>query len=163
MTKRNLVILTGLAALLVTIVTATASGGGVTAIEPQVVNDSTLKALSTTVGGADVLPTTRTVAHWFGQTTDPSNGVTYGYNMVGSNPNTLLGRRLLDDGRGRHHADHRARRRLDVRRHVCGRRDARIAAVREQRLWLDSGRHRGGRVPERTGLYPRRGRRTFAG
>jgi hypothetical protein len=60
-------------------------------VEPQVVNDATLKALSTTEGGADVLPTTRTVAHWFGQTTDPNNGVTYGYNMVGSNPNTCSG------------------------------------------------------------------------
>jgi hypothetical protein len=91
MTKRNLALLTGLAAVVVTIVTATASGGGSTAIEPQVVDDSTLKALSTTVGGADVLPTTRTVAHWFGQTTDPHNGVTYGYNMVGSDPNTCSG------------------------------------------------------------------------
>jgi len=43
------------------------------------------------VGGADVLPTTRTVAHWHGQTTDPSNGVTYGYNMVGSDPSSCTG------------------------------------------------------------------------
>ena len=38
----------------------------------------------TTMGGADPLATDRTVAHWHGQFTDPSNGVTYGYNMVGS-------------------------------------------------------------------------------
>jgi hypothetical protein len=33
-----------------------------------------------------VLPTTRTVAHWFGTSLDPHNGVTYGYNMVGADP-----------------------------------------------------------------------------
>ena len=59
--------------------------------EPQLVDDATLKAMTTTLGGADVLPTTRTVAHWYGQTLDPSNGVTYGYNMVGANPNTCSG------------------------------------------------------------------------
>ena len=58
---------------------------------PQVIDDSQMKALSTTVGGASVLPTTRTVAHWFGSTLDPNNGITYGYNMVGANPNTCSG------------------------------------------------------------------------
>ena len=57
----------------------------------QVIDDSALQALSTTIGGADVLPTTRTVAHWFGQTLDPNNGVTYGYNMVGADPNNCSG------------------------------------------------------------------------
>ncbi|HZK72512.1 MAG TPA: hypothetical protein VFD88_00740, partial [Clostridia bacterium] len=28
------------------------------------------------------------IQHWFGQSTDPNNGVTYGYNMVGTNPST---------------------------------------------------------------------------
>jgi hypothetical protein len=91
MTKRKLSVLAALATAIVAVVVATASGGGVAPIEPQVVDDATLKALSTTEGGADVLPTTRTVAHWFGQTTDPNNGVTYGYNMVGSNPNACSG------------------------------------------------------------------------
>src|SRR5260221_7325315 len=91
MAKRQLALFTALLAALVAVVVATASGGGATPIEPQVVDDSTLKALSTTVGGANVLPTTRTVAHWFGQTTDPHNGVTYGYNMVGSDPNNCTG------------------------------------------------------------------------
>lgn len=59
--------------------------------EPQVIDDSQMKALSTTIGGASVLPTTRTVQHWFGSTLDPHNGVTYGYNMVGANPNTCSG------------------------------------------------------------------------
>jgi hypothetical protein len=51
------------------------------------IDDSQLKALFVTMGGADVLPSTRTVAHWHGATLDPSNGVTYGYNMVGADPN----------------------------------------------------------------------------
>jgi hypothetical protein len=59
--------------------------------QPQVIDDSQMKALSTTIGGANPLPTTRTVQHWFGTTLDPHNGVTYGYNMVGANPNTCSG------------------------------------------------------------------------
>jgi hypothetical protein len=51
-----------------------------------VIADAALKALSTTIGGAPVLPTTRTVAHWFGSTVDQHDGVTYGYNMVGADP-----------------------------------------------------------------------------
>lgn len=42
------------------------------------------KPLFTTDGGAAPLPTDRTVPHWFGSFTDPTNGVTYGYNMVGN-------------------------------------------------------------------------------
>jgi hypothetical protein len=59
--------------------------------QPQVIDDSQLKALSTTIGGATVLPTTRTVPHWFGSTLDPDNGITYGYNMVGADPNNCSG------------------------------------------------------------------------
>jgi hypothetical protein len=58
---------------------------------PQPISDDQLKALSTTVGGAKVLPTDRTIPHWFGQTVDPSNGVTYGYNMAGADPNICTG------------------------------------------------------------------------
>jgi len=58
---------------------------------PQVVDDSKLNPTTTTMGGATILPTTRTIAHWWGSTTDPHNGVTYGYNMVGANPNTCSG------------------------------------------------------------------------
>jgi hypothetical protein len=39
---------------------------------------------STVVGGASPLPTDKTIPHWHGSFTDPTNGVTYGYNMVGS-------------------------------------------------------------------------------
>ena len=59
--------------------------------EPQVISDDALKAKSTTFGGATVLPTTRTIPHWFGQTFDPSDGITYGYNMVGADPNNCSG------------------------------------------------------------------------
>lgn len=61
------------------------------AIDPPVIDDSQLHALTTTVGGASVLPTTRTVAHWWGSSVDPHNGVTYGYNMVGADPNHCSG------------------------------------------------------------------------
>jgi hypothetical protein len=57
----------------------------------RVIDDSKLKALTITIGGADVLPTTRTVAHWWGTALDPNNGVTYGYNMVGADPNNCSG------------------------------------------------------------------------
>ncbi|MEP6482698.1 MAG: hypothetical protein ABJA94_11910 [Rhodoglobus sp.] len=43
------------------------------------------------MGGAAVLPTTRTVPHWWSSSIDPNNGVTYGYNMVGANPYTCKG------------------------------------------------------------------------
>jgi hypothetical protein len=56
-----------------------------------VIDDSQLQALSTTVGGASPLATTKTVQHWFGTTLDPDNGVTYGYNMVGADPNNCSG------------------------------------------------------------------------
>jgi hypothetical protein len=55
--------------------------------EPAVLDDST-QPTSITLGGASVLNTTRTVQHWFGQTLDTHNGVTYGYNMVGVDPST---------------------------------------------------------------------------
>ena len=58
---------------------------------PQPITDAQLKAMTTTIGGAQPLPTSRTVAHWWGSTADPHNGVTYGYNMVGADPNTCSG------------------------------------------------------------------------
>ena len=46
----------------------------------------------TTQGGATPLTTDRTVPHWHSSFTDPTNGVTYGYNMVGNgNPGTFAG------------------------------------------------------------------------
>ena len=63
----------------------------VAATRPLPIDDSKLQPTSITMGGATVLPTTRTVAHWFGSTTDPHNGITYGYNMVGADPNNCTG------------------------------------------------------------------------
>jgi hypothetical protein len=91
MQKRKLALLVALSATIVAVIATTASAGGGTVVEPQLISDSQLKALTTTTGGADVLPTTRTLTHWFGQTLDPNNGITYGYNMVGANPNTCSG------------------------------------------------------------------------
>ncbi len=58
---------------------------------PPVISDDQMQTRSMTIGGAQVLQTTRTVPHWSGSTLDPSTGVTYGYNMVGANPNTCSG------------------------------------------------------------------------
>jgi hypothetical protein len=77
-----------LAAAAVALVAASVSAAAGSGSAIQVIDDSTLKAMSTTLGGASVLPTTRTIQHWFGQTTDPHNGVTYGYNMAGADPST---------------------------------------------------------------------------
>ena len=59
--------------------------------KPQVISDAALQALTATEGGAQVLPTTRTVAHWWGSTANPDDGITYGYNMVGADPNNCSG------------------------------------------------------------------------
>ncbi|HXN78412.1 MAG TPA: hypothetical protein VN965_06530, partial [Candidatus Dormibacteraeota bacterium] len=75
-----------LAAAAVALVAASVSAAAGSSSAIQVIDDSTLKAMSTTLGGASVLPTTRTVQHWFGTTTDTHNGVTYGYNMAGADP-----------------------------------------------------------------------------
>ena len=92
MPYRKLGLLLGFLALVVTVVASGASASsGKPSVEPQLIQDSQMKALTTTEGGAGVLPTTRTVAHWWGSTLDPHNGVTYGYNMVGANPNNCSG------------------------------------------------------------------------
>ena len=69
----------------------TGSTAGTSASEPQLINDADLKAQSITMGGASVLPSTKTIPHFYGKTTDPSNGVTYGYNMVGADPHSCSG------------------------------------------------------------------------
>ena len=56
--------------------------------------------------------------HWHGSTTDPNNGVTYGYNMVGADPNNCSGSACSTDGSGGHHTADREHRRPDVRRHA---------------------------------------------
>ena len=92
MTYRKLGLLASVVVVIVAVVASAASAASdTTAAEPQLIDDSQLQASSTTIGGADVLPTTRTVAHWWGSTLDPHNGVTYGYNMVGADPNSCSG------------------------------------------------------------------------
>lgn len=86
------VVSAGVAGLsLVSLLAASAGSVLAAAPGPQVISDASLKAMTTTIGGASVLPTTRTIPHWYGQTTDPNNGVTYGYNMVGSDPYSCSG------------------------------------------------------------------------
>jgi hypothetical protein len=80
-----------LVAVGVVVVWSVSTRAGGAAIEPQLIGDASLKAITATIGGADVLPTTRTVAHWWGATLDPNNSITYGYNMVGADPSTCSG------------------------------------------------------------------------
>jgi hypothetical protein len=80
------------AAAALVIATGTASAGSSPpSAEPQILDDSSMHASTTTIGGADVLPTTRTLAHFHATATNPSDGVTYGYNMVGASPFTCSG------------------------------------------------------------------------
>lgn len=79
------------AGISMTVNSAAFAATGTATVQPQVIDDSQLKALTSSIGGASVLPTTRTVPHWFGSTVDPNNGVTYGYNMVGADPNNCSG------------------------------------------------------------------------
>ena len=67
------------------------NGSSTSAGHTQVMSTVQWQSLTTTVGGAQVLNTTLTVPHWFGSTLDPNNGVTYGYNIVGADPNNCSG------------------------------------------------------------------------
>ena len=87
--SRKLAVLIGIAMLAVVVSTASAAGGAPSSI--PVVPDSQLNPKTITLGGAKVLSTTNTVAHWFGQTLNPDDHVTYGFNMVGSDPSTCSG------------------------------------------------------------------------
>jgi hypothetical protein len=92
MRYRKLGLLIGLALIAVAVVgTASASSSKSSASIP-VIDDSQLQANFTEIGGgADVLPTTRTIPHWWGTTANPDDGITYGYNMVGADPNNCSG------------------------------------------------------------------------
>jgi len=87
-TRRILAAWAALALLTTLLTIGPASGANPQA---QQISDDQLNAKFATVGGAQVLPTERTVAHWFGSTLDPSDGVTYGYNMVGADPYNCAG------------------------------------------------------------------------
>jgi hypothetical protein len=65
---------------------------GTPTVAPQPITASAFDPSTTTVGGgASVVSSTRTIAHWWGSTTNPQNGVSYGYNMVGADPNNCSG------------------------------------------------------------------------
>jgi hypothetical protein len=65
---------------------------GTPTVTPKLIGASQFDPTTTTVGGGvSVLPTTRTITHWWGSTTNPQNGVTYGYNMAGADPYTCSG------------------------------------------------------------------------
>ncbi len=64
---------------------------GTPTVKPQLIQDAQLHAAFTTLGGSAVLPTTRTVPHWWDAKTDPTNAITYGFTMVGANPFTCTG------------------------------------------------------------------------
>ena len=74
---------------------ALADKGGVSGkptVQPQPIDASSFSPTTTTIGGgANVLPTTRTLAHWWGSAVNPDDGVTYGFNMVGADPNNCSG------------------------------------------------------------------------
>src|SRR5207253_1197791 len=48
--------------------------------------DATAQPMFTTVGSATPFRTSKTVPYWSSSFTDPTNGVTYPYTMVGSSP-----------------------------------------------------------------------------
>src|SRR6186997_317895 len=80
MTLRKLGLPLGVVLVIAVVISSAASAArGTATVQPQVISDANLKALTTTIGdGANPLPTTRTVPHWWGSTLDPNNGVTYG-------------------------------------------------------------------------------------
>ena len=51
-----------------------------------VIDDSQLQALSQDIGGAKPESSQQTVPHWWGSAVNPTDGVTYGFNMVGVDP-----------------------------------------------------------------------------
>ena len=83
---RRLAATAGAAALLPFVATAANASAGAGGPTPIVVPDSAVTPTTLALGGANVLPTTRTVAHWHGSATNPVDGVTYGFNMVGGDP-----------------------------------------------------------------------------
>ena len=92
MRYRKLGLLLGLAVIAVAVVgTASAASSSKSGSIP-VISDSQLQANFTEIGGgSQPLPTDRTIPHWFGSTLDPHDGITYGYSMVGADPNNCSG------------------------------------------------------------------------
>jgi hypothetical protein len=92
MNRKRLGLAGGVLAAVAAIATSPAAAGtGTPTVPPQASDDSQVRVLTTTIGGADVLPTTRTIPHWWGSTLNPHNGITYGYNIVGADPYNCSG------------------------------------------------------------------------
>ncbi len=95
---RKLVVTAGAVAVLPFLATAAnATTDARTATTPVVVPDSAVTPTTVTLGGAKVLPSTRTVAHWHGTATNPTDGITYGFNMVGADPSANTSTTITTD------------------------------------------------------------------
>src|SRR5262249_45508104 len=77
--SRRLPVLAALAGLPLGLPLLAPAAGARATPAPIAVRFSAIRAVSTAVGGAKLLPTTRTVAHWFGTARNPHNGITYGF------------------------------------------------------------------------------------
>jgi hypothetical protein len=92
MSYRKLGLLVGLAVIAVAVVGTASAASGKGSSSIPVIADSQLQANFTEVGGgSQPLPTERTIPHWYGTSFDPNNGITYGYSMVGADPNSCSG------------------------------------------------------------------------
>jgi hypothetical protein len=92
MRYRKLGLLLGLALIAFGVVSTASAANSGSASSIPVIQDSQLQANFTEIGGgATPTVTTRTIPNWWGSTTDPHNGITYGYNMVGADPYTCSG------------------------------------------------------------------------
>jgi hypothetical protein len=92
MRYRKLGLLVGLAVIAIAVVGTASAANGSNSGSIPVIPDSQLQANFTEIGGgSQPLPTDRTIPHWFGSTLDPHDGITYGYSMVGADPNTCSG------------------------------------------------------------------------
>ena len=69
--------------LLITAISGSSALAVTSAGALPLLDDAGLSPQFTTMGGVAPLATDKTVPHWHGQFTDPTNGVTYGYNMAG--------------------------------------------------------------------------------
>ena len=56
-----------------------------------IISASSMVPTFTTLGGASPQPSSDTVTHFWDSSLNPTNGVTYGYNMVGADPNSCTG------------------------------------------------------------------------
>jgi hypothetical protein len=70
---------------------AALAASGTPTSPPLAIDDAQLQVLQAPTAGADVLPTTRTIPHWWRPIDNQHDGVTYGFNMVGADPYNCSG------------------------------------------------------------------------